>query len=858
MNIDSHIADENYRQISLANQRWGVIFGLVLGLAFAAGAWGVDALALSQTSTQYPWLRLVPGLLLSLPFALLAGWIAARSENGLVSAIVWAVAAAISLWIAGHIPYEISSQIVRWLDPNFRGLEVYPFPESAATRLGMGIAVGIVLAIIAGGLGTMAVDNLRLGVGFTRIGMTVICCGLMICAGLFSDNINNRPLRAPLVEMEHLIELYKSYQGKSITPQESRQLHFGVVKPMADMIDQPRQMVLGDYQPDTLESARVFVRLGDTWFRCWVIVEQPSFCQKSDEVYANAFTCLWQGGDKCGALLKGDTSAWIKQNDQDKIVSTHVFTQRGAYTLLDVDLGQQGRVECRFKDSGSLSIESCYALPSLVANNGESPEKAQPTDTATSEPEENTSWQKAVLPEDWSAVNKLQGLPHYSMQVELAPDGHSFSGQMTLDYTNTETVRLDELVLRLIPNDDKSYGNGSLKISSPVTIAGQEVRAGEQADDPSVFRIPLAGGLEPGAATRVELKFNGVVPVDFGGEDTAAYGLYNFTKNTLTLANWYPILAVYDDQGWRTDSTSAIGDSVYSEVAFFNVTITAPFNWVVAATGVQVAEEQDGTKTRHEYASGPERDFFIAASPDFKSLSKQVSGTVVNAYALAGSELGNEYALQVGAKAVEIYNSQFGTYPDTELDIVEAPMRNAGGVEFPGIVLIEAGRYEDPQSNTFITTVAHEVAHQWWYNVVGDDIFTDPWLDEGLATYSSFVYFDVAQGSEAYQGILDYYRQRYDKLVQSGNDDRVTNSLSYFEKEHPERYGSVVYAKAALFFDAVRQEIGDQAFFAGLQDYYQREMYKVAMPEDLLSAFERAAGRQLDDLYQKWLYEPKP
>ena len=462
-----------------------------------------------------------------------------------------------------------------------------------------------------------------------------------------------------------------------------------------------------------------------------------------------------------------------------------------------------------------------------------------------------------MLPEDWEIVNELKDLPHYSMQVELAPDGHSFDGQMTLVYTNTETVRLDELVLRLLPNGGKSYGNGGLDILPPVTVANQVVQVDMQAVDRSVYRIPLPGGLEPGAGTRIGLSFRGQVPLDFGGkENSTAYGLYNFTQNTLTLSGWFPILAVYDGQGWRTDGVSAIGDSVYSEVAFYDVAITAPANWVVAATGVQVAEEQVGNSTRHVFASGPERDFFFAASPDFQRLSKTIGGTTIHSYSLPGSQSGGEEALQVGTRAVEIYNRQFGRYPDTELDIVEAPMRNAGGVEFPGIVLIELGRYEDPQSTTFITTVAHEVAHQWWYSVVGNDIFTDPWMDEGLATYTSFVYFDFAQGDKAYQGILDYYQQRYDKLVQSGADDRIANSLGYFEKEHPDRYGAVVYAKAALFFDAVRKEIGDQAFFAALQDYYQREMYQVAKPDDLLSAFERAAGRQLDDLFQEWLDKP--
>lgn len=851
------VIEIDYHQISLANQRWGVLFGLIMGLAFAAGAWGVDGYALSQTSVDFPWLRLVAGLALSLPIAILAGWLTGLSDNGFMSALIWSLASAASLWIAGHVPYEISSQVIRWLDPNFKSLEVYPFPDSAATRLGLGITVGIVLALISGGLGAMAVDSLRLKVGFSRVSVALVCSILMLLAGLFSDTITNRPLRVPVVEIDRLIELYRSYQGKTITPLESRQLRFGTVKPMTGEITQPHRLVLGDYQTDTLESARVYVNFGETWYRCWVIADQPSFCQKSEDVYSKAFTCLWQSGEKCGALTDDSVLTWIEQNNQEQEITTRVFAQRGFYTLIHVGLDSQDLFECRFRDSGSLRLESCAASPSAIANVPSATANVQPTATYTPVPEEQDDWRVAVVPENWDTVEALENLPRYSIEVELDSSGTSYRGSMTLAYTNTETVRLDELLLRLLPNGGKSYGEGSLDIIPPVTVSGQQVDANIQAADRTSFLIPIPGGLEPGASIDVMLSFRGQVPLDFGGkENTSAYGLYNFTRNVLTLANWYPILAVYEEQGWRTDMVSSIGDSVYSEVAFYEVAITAPVDWVVAATGIQVGEERSEGITRHEFISGPERDFFIAASPDFTIVSKPVGETTVHSYSLPGSEPGGEDALQVGTRSLEIYNRQFGQYPSTELDIVEAPMRNAGGVEFPGIVLIESSRYKVAKSDAFITTVAHEVAHMWWYSVVGNDIFTDPWLDEALTTYSSILYYEFTNGSQAYNGLRDFYQQRYERLVDSGNDDRVANSLTYFENEHPERYGPVVYSKGALFFGAVREEIGDKAFFEALRDYYQKKQYQVAKPDDLLSAFERASGGNLDDLYQEWLYEP--
>jgi aminopeptidase N len=94
-----------------------------------------------------------------------------------------------------------------------------------------------------------------------------------------------------------------------------------------------------------------------------------------------------------------------------------------------------------------------------------------------------------------------------------------------------------------------------------------------------------------------------------------------------------------------------------------------------------------------------------------------------------------------------------------------------------------------------------------------------------------------------------------DKLRQDGLDNQVARSLSYFESlDEPRVYGSVVYTKGALFLVALREEIGDQAFFEALRSYYQDYKYQLADTPDLLDVFEKSSGRQLDDFYDEWLY----
>ena len=205
--------------------------------------------------------------------------------------------------------------------------------------------------------------------------------------------------------------------------------------------------------------------------------------------------------------------------------------------------------------------------------------------------------------------------------------------------------------------------------------------------------------------------------------------------------------------------------------------------------------------------------------------------------------------------SLEVYNEKFGLYPFSELDVVDAPMNYALGVEFPGIVLVASSLFDAPQKPEFAVATAHEVAHQWWYNVVGNDVFDDPWLDEALTSYSSSFYYEFGPYKSVPEPLIESWQQRYDQLLKDGEDEVVTRNLDYFEAlNQPRIYGGVVYRKGALFFEALRQQIGDQAFFAALQQYYQDYKYGVASTEDLLELFEQASGTQLDDFYQQWLY----
>ena len=489
------------------------------------------------------------------------------------------------------------------------------------------------------------------------------------------------------------------------------------------------------------------------------------------------------------------------------------------------------------------STEDSTSVESDVSTGGETSSLDLPFEQAS-----------AMLVRAQGDLDDLSGVPEYEIQLTIQPDLRTFTGHASMTLTGSDSPPSQSVYFRLLPNSGASYGGGALTVTR-VLVDDQEVQPVPSGDD-SILELPLPDPLQPGEWISFEFDFTGSVPVDFGGEETPdAYGIYNYSQGVLVLSAWYPQLAVYDEGGWHLDPASPIGDSVFSETTLYTVSILAPEDLVVIATGVEVSQEPEGDLVRHDFMSGPVRDFFIVASPALQRATQEVNGTRVNSYYYPADQTGGEVGLSIAAESLRSFNQHFGEYPFVELDIVQAPMRNALGVEFPGIVMIAESLYQDVENPSFAITIAHEVAHQWWYSVVGNDVFAEPWLDEAMSTYASGVYYQDAAGEDAYQGLVGYWQERYDTLVKEGLDDVVTQDLAYFESLDTGRvYGGVVYTKGALFLKAVRDAIGDEAFFKALQDYYHAQKYQVATGDDLLEAFERASGQQLDPLYQEWLF----
>jgi len=296
---------------------------------------------------------------------------------------------------------------------------------------------------------------------------------------------------------------------------------------------------------------------------------------------------------------------------------------------------------------------------------------------------------------------------------------------------------------------------------------------------------------------------------------------------------------------WVVERAPAGGDTTNSEVAFYQVELTAPEGLEVVSTGVEVGREvlPDGTQVV-TIVSGPARDFAFAIGP-LLSETREVDGVQVRGWALAQHRADLTRMVDAAAAQVELLSQKVGPYPYLELDLVDLPGAY-GGIEYPGLVTIGT-----LGGINLIHPTVHEVGHQWFYGLIGDDQLHEPWLDEGAATYTQVLYLEATEGSGSATGLLSDFREQLREHPTPGLP--IGQPVGAYASQR--EYELFVYLKGALFFDALRAELGDEVFFQFLQDYFRTFRYSIVTAEDFQATAEASCACVLQPLFDLWVYE---
>jgi hypothetical protein len=442
--------------------------------------------------------------------------------------------------------------------------------------------------------------------------------------------------------------------------------------------------------------------------------------------------------------------------------------------------------------------------------------------------------------------------PRYEVDLVLDAAARQITGKQTLRYTNQTAQPLSDLVLRLYPNT--RYMGGEMTLGE-LQLGEMQTPWSWSLPDQSALRIGLLKNIAPGETITLSLSFTLSVP---NGALGAGYQTFGFFDGLWALPNAYAIIAPRMGEQWQVDDAPNYGDIVFSEMALYRVSLQAPSSYNVVATGVCHSNEATAmatTMAATTCVAGPVRDFALHLGEQYA-----VERTVVNSligepvqlfsYFLPQHRAAGKRALEIAAHALNSFEQRFGPYPYGELKIF-ATTTSAGGIEYPMLAGVLHNHYAG-NDEYFEWLVAHEVAHQWWYNLVGSNPVQEPWLDEALTQYSTSLYFEDRYGTQVAQGLRQrYFTARFAQERGTRGDRRVGQPTNKFPRW---AYFPIVYGKGPLFFDAVRGGSDDVRFAAWLRTYYERHRYGTTSAEDLLQAADDVGlGSVARAAYAEWM-----
>ncbi|OZV13927.1 agmatine deiminase [Tissierella sp. P1] len=465
----------------------------------------------------------------------------------------------------------------------------------------------------------------------------------------------------------------------------------------------------------------------------------------------------------------------------------------------------------------------------------------------------------ALIARNINEINESK-INEYRINVDLDTESMTYEGKQTVSYVNNTGIDLEDIYFHLYPNAFKSladapilfnmeekmsslsYESGDMDIEK-VIQNGKELEWSIGGDKDTILHIKLDKSLEKGKSTELYLEYKVKLPT--------TKDRFGYHDKGINFGNWYPILCVYDESGWNLDPYYKVGDPFYSEVSNYKVSITTPKDIIVASSGNIVSENRKGDKKIYEIEGPLIRDFAWAASKDFIIKEKKVEDTIIKVYSITNdSNLINE-SLKIGENSIKTFNKIFGKYPYGVYTIVNTEFPS--GMEYPGIVFISNDYFHKHLISILEKVIVHETAHQWWYGIVGNNQVKEPWLDEGLTTYSEVIYINEVHGKKKAK---EYYDQDiklgYEYAVQYLGENEVVNKpLSEFIGW--DDYGLLVYTRAAMFVDRIKEDFGEETLYKILNKYYEEYKFKNARTEDFIKICEEVTNTSFNGLVKEYL-----
>ena len=454
---------------------------------------------------------------------------------------------------------------------------------------------------------------------------------------------------------------------------------------------------------------------------------------------------------------------------------------------------------------------------------------------------------------------------YYNLSVYLDNETSTVAGNLTVDYYNDDPVNFMQIPFHIYASGMRyEMRPGYIEILNVTTLEDpKEELAFNFLNSTQLMWVHLTDTLEPGNRTSFVISFNTTLP-DGGIDRANEHGWDHNESRIFKFASCFPLPCVYDEfDGWNTDPYILIGDPFYYDMAYYDLIVNVPENMVVAATGELIENKTIGGRTINHYNPHlPVREVTFSASFYFQVESVIIPGIpgipniTVSAYFLNKSRwLWDDLALRVAINSGILFHETFGNYCYSTFNIVQE-YTYYGGMEYPLQVYASeaADRHYAPQWY-LETVIAHETAHQFFYNLIGNDEVDYGFLDEGIVCWVTDWYKDVFHPDwhifDPYWGLSDV---RHYSLVY-GLPNKVNQSIPDCISSGT-NYWYLGYTKTNTILEKLRQTINHAYFIEGLEFFFKENYFNFTRLIDLQHAFETVIGASLDWFFLPWFNNP--
>ncbi len=362
-------------------------------------------------------------------------------------------------------------------------------------------------------------------------------------------------------------------------------------------------------------------------------------------------------------------------------------------------------------------------------------------------------------------------------------------------------------------------------------------------DDHTVMEITLPKPLPPGEAIRLQFAFHDKFPL--------AVARTGYKRDFIMGAQWFPKIGVLWHGVWNCHQFHA-DTEFFADFGTYNVNLTLPQRYIVGASGIQTGEQtnSDGTKTL-SFRGEDIHDFAWAASPHFlvadDTFVNSLGPVKVHALILVSHADQSERYLSILKQSMQKYDEWYGPYPYKQITLVDPePDSEMGGMEYPTLITGGTDWWEPLWvHNGMEVTVAHEFGHQYWYGMVASNEFEEPWLDEGINSYSESKVVGSLFGQNtsalnartAYASDAEGERMFY--LSHPDRDPIVRPGWKFYNGAS---YGSIVYGKTAAVLMTLEAVLGEATLRQALRVYFMRYRFKHPTGTDFIHTVDEVSG----------------